>query len=309
MSCKSFLFVLFSVTVSVSLVTIAYLYIAYQPVYFCVADQESPTCKSVIPLDGDGSPFEEVSLPYYTKRLALDEWLPFVPVMSKTAYQLNLFQNETCKLVAARHYTDLSDKNNVTKLLNLLEFVRAGFDLQFAISNVPVHVRYTSGGWQSTNYTAFYYPGCVVDKNGVGIGACKDESKFSQNSTFYIFNHISFDIYLTKSKHREAYFVSFVRATPKSLNFKGAPKKSDCETVKEPLAIRDAMPLSSRFSVYYTYSVTYILDNDSSRAPEPELLYQTVTVKKAIFYAVVLLAVSALINKLTSTAKDNKIEV
>lgn len=253
------------------------------PVNFCEEDKATETCHSEVKLYVNRLDSEESVIPFdYTKfdfcQAPSYEESPvenlgqvvFGERIRPSPYNISFLRNEDCHFLCAKEY-DLSKQSDIDKLSFMMKGMLRNYQHHWIVDNMPVTWCYPVDNNQRYCSTGFPM-GCYTDSMGTPKDACMMSELYQKKDTFYLFNHV--DLVITyHSGENEAWGASFgkqggritsVKITPRSIGHKSKPEPKACPPSNAPpMEIpSSALKERSKFTVYYSYSVIFLKDNE-----------------------------------------------
>ncbi|XP_023025912.1 transmembrane 9 superfamily protein member 2 [Leptinotarsa decemlineata] len=248
------------------------------PVNFCKKSDESDTCKSEVQLFVNRLNTEESVIPYEYNHFdfCLADETAKSPVenlgqvvfgerIRPSPYKIQFMKNETCKIVCRKTYSGDNAKDNL-----LLSKLRKGISLNYQhhwiVDNMPV-TTCVSSEHNSQYCSTGFQMGCYSRNGKHNCGKLEGQS-ITQQEAYYIHNHV--DLFITyhsgakeewgnKLNYKGGRIIA-VKAKAKSIDYKGSECRPDAsEMLSLPIK---KLEKGSSFEILYTYSVTFIENND-----------------------------------------------
>ncbi|CAF2613373.1 unnamed protein product [Rotaria sp. Silwood2] len=191
-------------------------------------------------------------------------------------YKFNFLKNVNCKLVCKKTFTS-TDARQQKFLKRLMKGVVLNYQQHWIIDNMPVTLCYLNS--ENTEFCSRGFPiGCYVSKRGQAKESCNIRD--GKNDTFYIFNHLDFEIsyhsgagmvigklifiqyILVAISVDETWGTAFGEDGGRIISAKVQVSSLNSETCE-----RNAKPItfpstSTEVEIPFTYSVTFKRNND-----------------------------------------------
>lgn len=269
--------VLLALTAVIVQQTTAFYLPGLAPKAFCKSNKATETCKSIVDVFVNRLDSVESVLPFeYTHfdfcQAGEDEKSPsenlgqvvFGERIRPSPYKLNFLEPTTCKEVCTKIYKKSDDKSN-KKLRFLKKAVLLNYQQHWIIDNLPVIWCYLTE--ENSQFCSRGFPvGCYVNRNGVQKDVCKLFPSYNKKDTFYLFNHVDFEITYHDGQGEE-WGSSFLdeggrivgaKIDIRSINHAG----KGCD-VQEPLELTKEI---NDVDIKYTYSVKYTENHEKKWA-------------------------------------------
>ena len=169
-------------------------------------------------------------------------------------YNFRFKEDKKCEMICDKTYTKDNDA---------LKFLKHGmmfsYEHHWIIDNMPVAWCYEIQN--GAKYCNPGFPvGCYVTPAGKAKDACVISDKYSQASTYYVFNHVDITIIYHSGENEAWSGARLVQAKVEPKSIKDSDK-NDCSAEGEPLGIPRLLE-SGEVRIPYTYSVTFKRDDN-----------------------------------------------
>jgi transmembrane 9 superfamily protein 2/4 len=175
-------------------------------------------------------------------------------------YKFDFLSDKKCEKACTKSYK-ASDDQHVKKLRSLKKAILLNYQQHWIVDNLPVLWCYFTE--DEKRFCSRGFPvGCYVNKFGTQKDACKLFKQFNKADTYYLFNHVDFEVTYHNGQNEEWGVpfadsegegrIVYVQAEIRSV-------KSDCSS-KEPLELA-GMHATVDLEIPYSYSVTFKENN------------------------------------------------
>ncbi|CAF1580741.1 unnamed protein product [Adineta ricciae] len=172
-------------------------------------------------------------------------------------YKFTFLKNEECHHVCTA--SSVTSNNQTSNMLErLMKGVTLNYQQNWFVDNIPVTLCYHN--MDNEEYCSRGFPiGCYVNKNGQSRESCNIRD--GKNDTFYIFNHLDFEI-TYHSGEGETWGVAFDADGGQIISIKvqvNSLNSDSCDRLAAPVMFQST---SKDVTISYTYSVKFVKNND-----------------------------------------------
>lgn len=266
------------------------------PKAYCKANKASETCKPVLDVFVNRLDSVESVLPYEYNRFDfcqnMEEKSPsenlgqvvFGERIRPSPYKLNFLAPSTCTQVCTKNYRS-SNEDDVKKLRFVKKGILLNYQHHWIIDNLPVVWCYYTE--DNRKFCSRGFPiGCYVSKSSVQKDVCKLFPSFNKPDTYYLFNHVDFEI-TYHSGENEEWGSSFLdeggRIVYAQVEIKSA--KENCDT-NTPMEIPGDSTGFQQLDIKYSYSVKYKQNNDIKWASRWDYILNTMPNAKIQWFSI-----------------------
>ncbi|CAF0957999.1 unnamed protein product [Brachionus calyciflorus] len=266
------------------------------PKAYCKANKASPTCKPVLDVFVNRLDSVESVLPYEYNRFDFcqnnEEKSPsenlgqvvFGERIRPSPYKLNFLAPSTCNPVCTKSYRGSND-NDAKNLRFIKKAILLNYQHHWIIDNLPVVWCYYTE--DNRKFCSRGFPvGCYVSKSGVQKDVCKLFPQYNKPDTYYIFNHVDFEI-TYHSGENEEWGSSFLdeggRVVYAQVEIKSSRDNCDSGT---PMEIPGDSNSAQNLEIKYTYSVKYKQDNSIKWASRWDYILNTMPNAKIQWFSI-----------------------
>ncbi|CAF3820167.1 unnamed protein product [Rotaria magnacalcarata] len=186
-------------------------------------------------------------------------------------YKFQFRKDESCHHVCTKKY-ESSNIQQQKMLQRLMKGIISNYQHYWTIDSLPVRTCYISA--QNEEICTFGVPiGCYITKNGETKHLCNFREK--RNDTFYVFNHIDFEITYGGSQHRESVAlhdedcgsISVVKVQVRSLN------SDKCNYSSEALMFQST---TEYINIPFTYTIKFVKGAQNSWGSRWHYLFKSI---------------------------------
>ncbi|CAD6187415.1 unnamed protein product [Caenorhabditis auriculariae] len=174
-------------------------------------------------------------------------------------YSISFKKEEQCRLVCPSKKYTKGNLDSIQKLRLLQRGMGLNYQHHWIVDNMPVTFCFQNLQEMDVCTTGFPM-GCYVDDDGNAHDACVIDPNYDQKGSYYIFNHVDFEI-VYRDMHDDANFLEekvggrIIRINVKPRSIKhSSESKLDCSSSAPPLAIRSQ---AEDAEIIYTYSIKW----------------------------------------------------
>ncbi|CAF1412822.1 unnamed protein product [Adineta ricciae] len=172
-------------------------------------------------------------------------------------YKFTFLKNEECHHVCTA--SSVTSNNQTSNMLErLMKGVTLNYQQNWFVDNIPVTLCYHN--MDNEEYCSRGFPiGCYVNKNGQSRESCNIRD--GKNDTFYIFNHLDFEI-TYHSGEGETWGVAFDADGGQIISIKvqvNSLNSDSCNRLADPVMFQST---SKDVTIPYTYSVKFVKNNE-----------------------------------------------
>lgn len=244
------------------------------PVTYC-ARTNSPNCQTDVPVYVNRLTTLSTLIPYEYDRFDLcqnekDEYQTlnlgqalFGERIKLSPYKLEFMRDVSCETVCEKTYYP-GDKEHLQKLLFMEKSIELNYQQNWIIDNMPVTWCYQVE--DNYIYCSRSFPlGCYVTRQGKQMNACVMSAKFSEEYTYYFFNHVELTITYQRAHSQDSGEsrtefgrILSAKVQPKSIAYD--PHVKRCNYYKA-MGIKGGK-LTNETTIRYSYSVRWEEDRN-----------------------------------------------
>jgi transmembrane 9 superfamily protein 2/4 len=185
----------------------------------------------------------------------------------RTAYDIKFMRNEQCRLLCKRPY-DLSRIFDIHRITVMKMLMNKQYYQHFFADNFPMSWCFNQNPLECfVGSPVGYY----VDSHGNPNDPRIKKRSDTKPDTFYLFNHIDFTFYYESGTAKswgdnlgdKVGRITAIKVKPRSIKHEKSNFKN-CALDSPLLEIPNSINYSSAFTVYHSYSVTFIRDDTTS---------------------------------------------
>lgn len=275
------------------------------PKAYCKKSKMSETCKNELNIFVNRLDSVESVLPFEYNRFDFcqnaEESSPsenlgqvvFGERIRPSPYKLDFLNNLECQEVCKRKYQK-GDESDTKKLRFLKKGILLNYQQHWIVDNLPIVWCYLTE--DNRRFCSRGFPiGCYVSKSGIQKDVCKLYDQFKKPDTYYLFNHVDFEISYhdgTTEEWGSAFLEDGGRIVYAQIEIKSnadmnsCPKAGALETDVKPLEIPGDANLANEINVRYTYSVKYVKNNNIKWASRWDYILDTMPNPKIQWFSI-----------------------